>query len=66
MPRTVAFLWIGGEVGLGDDRLEPMLTKFILAKGACEEAPFVRLALEIKDEGALEPGFGKNHDRLPL
>ena len=34
--RTAPFFAIGGEVGLGDDRLEPMRAKLILTKGACD------------------------------
>jgi hypothetical protein len=43
-----------------------MLAKLILTKGACEEAALVRLAVEINDEGALEPSFGEDHDQFPL
>src|SRR5258705_12897843 len=43
-----------------------MVAKFVLTECAREEAPLVRLAVEIDDVRAFELGFGEDHSSPPL
>ena len=61
MPRSVPFLRIGGDAGLGDDRLHAAVLEFPLTEGAGKEASLVLAPLKIDDEGAFEPGLGEDH-----
>src|SRR5215831_19513312 len=54
-----------GELGLRNDRLQPMFAELVLAEGAREEPPLVELAVEIDDEGAFKLCLGKDHYPSP-
>ena len=56
-----ALLPVEGNIGLGDDGLQPMRCKFMLAESAREKAPRILSPLDIDHECALELCLGKDH-----
>ncbi len=60
-PAQGAFLLVEGNVGLRDDRLQPMVLELPLAERSRKKSAAVLTALDVDREGALELGFGENH-----
>jgi hypothetical protein len=56
-----AYFMVEGDIGLGNERLQPVSLKLVLAKGACEKPAAVLSAFEINDVGAFELGFREDH-----
>src|SRR5437899_10941058 len=57
-----ALLLVEGDVGLGDERLEPVHRELSLAEDPGEQAPVVFAAIHVEDEGALELRLDEDHD----
>src|SRR2546426_9742916 len=64
-PAHRALLLIESNIGLGDERLEPVLSELSLAEDPGEEAPVVLAAIHVADEGALELRLDADHDMVP-
>jgi hypothetical protein len=52
------------DIGLGDERLQPVCLEFMLAESAGKEAPRIFPSLQVNDKSALELGFRENHRSL--
>ena len=52
MPRRVPFLLVEGDVGLGNDRLQPVRLELMLTEGAREEPARIFPALNVDHERA--------------
>ena len=52
---------VKGDIGLRDDRFQPMGLKLLLAEGAREKAPSVFPALEVDNVGPFQLGLSENH-----
>src|SRR5438094_2302590 len=66
-PAQCALLLIESDVGLGDERIEPVLSKLPLAEHAREEASIVLAEIQVEDERTLELCLDEDHDLiLPL
>src|SRR5262245_41351421 len=48
------FFYIGCDIGLGDDGLQPVRLEFVLTKGPREKASRVFPALQVNNKGAAE------------
>src|SRR3989449_9874674 len=64
-PAHRALLLIESNIGLGDERLEPVLSELSLAEDPGKEAPVVLAAIHVEDEGALELRLDEDHDMVP-
>jgi hypothetical protein len=54
-------VFVERDVGLRDQRFQPVVGELPLAERAGEEAAVVLATLDVDDEGALELGFGEDH-----